>query len=284
MPIDPLLQRLRQLQWPTPTSDHPDPEPGQLWRAAWSDVACLVVILAGPEGRTTRVAGATAEQVGDDATVIASTAHAMAPAVWASVSANIKNFTLEHRITDVTTGSFADLLAAAARPAVGAWAPILDDLDDRALIRADLNDRLHSLAEAEWLPAAGGDAPTLAELAGVASIAPSRLADELGITPGDARRLLQGRRAPAPSELETLTRLLGTEPAVAIDFDEDLVVDIDLPEFRPDLRIVAANEHGGDEVAARRALAGQMMALAARHREPGQRNWGALLRDALRED
>ncbi len=284
MATDPLLRRLMGLTWPTPALDHPDPAPGQLWRAEWAGVACLVVIVEPHHGRTVSVVAAIADRVGDDTAVVAVTRHGLAPSVWTGVSAAIKMFTLEHRITDLTGDSFAGVTDVLAGRRRGEWAAITSDLDDRILVRADLRERLRALADAEWQPAGAGDAPTVGELAAAAGLQASSVADALGVAPGDARRLLQGRREPSPDELSALSDLLGSMPATGAAFDDDLVADLDLPEFRPPLSVLATNEYGGDELAARRAFAGRMMALAVRHREPGRRNWVALIRETLRED
>jgi transcriptional regulator with XRE-family HTH domain len=284
MANDPLLRSLSGLSWPTPVGDQPDPEPGQLWRAAWADVASLVVVVEPHHGRTVSVLGATADRIGDDAAVVAATEHGLRPSVWTGVFAVIKMFTLEHRVTDLTDECFAAVTAVAAGRRRGDWPPITSDLDDRALVRADLVERLRSQSEAEWRPTADPGATSLAAQAATAGIQPSQVAEALGITPGDARRLLQGRREPSANEVALLADVLGAAPAVTVKFDDDLAAGLDLPEFRPQLRLIAKDEHAGDEVAARRAFAGRMLAIAARHREPGQRNWVALIRETLRAD
>lgn len=284
MTTDPLLERLGGLRWPRPALDHPDPAPGQLWRASWNDTVCLVVVLAPTLGRTVLVAAAGDDEVGDELTVLASTVHDLSPAVWAGVTANIKTFTLEHRLSDLTSDSLASLRQAAGGHRPGTWARISSDLDDRVLVRAELAGRLEELAEAEWLPADASEAPTLAQLATVRGLAASQLADELGVTPGDARRLLQAKREPTAAELQKLTELLGAAPASATQFDEALVASLDHPGFRPRLQLLASTEHHDDEVVARRVLAEQMMALAARQRSPGQRDWTALIRHSFGED
>lgn len=284
MAIDPLLQRLGELSWPALVLDQPEPVAGQVWRAEWGGVACLVVVSGARAGRTVPVMAATTDDVGDDGAIIGATENGMTLTVWAAVSGSIKTLALEHRITDLTRRSLDTLLAVAARRRRGDWAPITNALDDRVLIRADLAERLHSLSEAEWLPEATRDAPTLTEVAAKNDLRPSQLAVELDTTPGDARRLLQGKREPTVEEVAILAEILGSTPNVAVQFDKDLVAELDQPEFRPALRLIASSEHDGDEVAARRACAGQVIALAARHREHGERNWAALLREELRVD
>jgi transcriptional regulator with XRE-family HTH domain len=284
MATDPLLRRVAALSWPTPLDDQPDPAPGQLWRAAWAGISSLVVIAAPHHDRTVPVYAATADGIGDDAAIVADTTHGLRPSVWVGITNTIKMFTLEHRITNLTDESLAAAASVAAGERRGDWPPIINNLDDRALVRADLREWLGGLANAEWRPAVDPNVTSLSAHAAAAGLQPSQVADALGISPGDARRLLQGKREPSTQELAILTDLFGAAPGVVVEFDDELVADLDLPEFRPQLRLIASSEHGGDEAAARRAFAGRMLALAARQRESGRRNWVALIREVLRED
>ena len=281
---DPLLRRLSELRWPTLALDGPEPTPGQLWRAEWEQAACLVLIAGARVGRTVSVMAATSGHVGDENAVLASAENGMTPSVWGGVSDSIKMFTLAHRITDLTRESRNTLTAVAAGQQRGDWAPITSNLDDRVLVRAELTEELQSLSRAEWLSTVNKDVPALADLASSANLRPSQIAERLGIAPGDARRLLRGQREPSLDELQVLSELLGYIPEASARFDEDLVASLDMPEFRPRLRQVANEEHDGDEAAARRVSAGRVMAMAARHREPGPRNWAALVREALDAD
>jgi hypothetical protein len=81
MTTDPLALRLSALTWPVPTYDTPDPARGQWWRASWDVAACLVVVLRSRQGRRVRVAAASAEQVGDESTVLGDTVVGLNPDV-----------------------------------------------------------------------------------------------------------------------------------------------------------------------------------------------------------
>ena len=284
MATDPLLWRLNELSWPTLALDCPEPTPGQLWRAEWERAACLVVISGKRAGRIVPVMAATSDHIGDERAIVASAENGMTPSIWGGVSDSIKTFTLEHRITNLTSESLDTLTAVVAGQQHGDWAPISSNLDDRVLTRADLTERLQDLAKAEWLLTASEGAPTLAQLASDAGLRPSQIAERLGVTPGAARRLLQGQREPSSDEVRVLSELLNSVPDASVQFDNDLVASLDLPEFRPRLRLIASEEHDGDEAAARRASAGRVTAMAARHRERGSRNWAALIRQALHAD
>ena len=284
MAIDPLLQRLNELSWPTVVLDQPEPVPGQLWRAEWGGTACLVVVSGKGFGRILPVMAATSDHVGDEKTIVVETRNGMTLSVWTGVASAIKTFTLDHRIADLTSSSF-DLVARVAEGAQhGGWAPITNNLDDRVLVRTDLAEKLGFLSEIEWIPTSSGETPTLAGLAKEAGLKPSQIAARLNITSGNARRLVQGKREPSDEEAHILTEILGSPPRAVVQFDEGLVGELDQPGFRPPLRVIARRTHGGDEAAARSAFAGQMMSLAARHREGKPRNWAVLISEQLRED
>ena len=269
MKPDPLAQRLAGLRWPQPVADRPAPEPGQLWRATWAGSAAVVVVLAAPSRRQVLVAVGSHEPTGDDSTLVVSTEQGLSPTIWPRLSARIATFTLDLRLGDLTSDSVAALQRATEGELPGLWAPIAGDLDDRTLIAAELADRLDALASAEWLPSSGDGEP-LRVLAARKGISPSMLARELGIAPGDARRLVQGARQATDDELAKMTVLLGARPGSGVTFDAELVERLDQPRVRPALQLFAV-EHGlgDDEVAARRSLAGAVLAMAARHRGPG---------------
>ena len=281
MAIDPLLRRLNELSWPTVAFDQPDPVPGQLWRAEWDGTACLVVVAGKRAGRTIPVVAASSDHVGDETALVAKTKNGMTLCVWAGLARTIKTFTLDHRISDLTIHSFDLLTGVTVGADQGAWAPITSNLDDRVLIRTDLTEDLDHLSEIEWIPESGGETTTLATVTKEAGFRPSQIARLLNITSGDARRLLQGKREPSEEEAHILTDVLGSPTRAAIRFDDRLVAELDQPGFRPPLRLIAHKTHGGDETAARRAVAGEVMSLAARHRDREPRNWAVLISELL---
>ena len=281
---DPLMRSLNAMDWPVPAMDCPVPQRGQLWRAAWDDVAALVVIVGSADGRTIPVVIATADQVGDESTVAVTTENNMQVAVWTGLHAEIMMFTLDHRIGDLTASSLAAVTAAEAGTHLSAWAPITSDLDDRTLIRLALEEELQAFAEVDWVPAVAEDSLSLAQLVDDAGVLASEIATHLNIAPGAARRLLQGRAELTEDQRAALSELIGPIPQSNLQIDDDLVAAIDRPENRPQLRLIADRSHIGDEVAARIASAQRVMAMAARHRSKGERNWAELTRLTLDED
>jgi transcriptional regulator with XRE-family HTH domain len=287
MTSDRLLRMVQDLRTPRLEMDQPAPGIGQLWRASWLSgdrpTACTVVVTAAPADRLVHVCPVADPSTGDESTAVLEAANGMNVAAWAGLDAPIHKATLEHRIADLTPGSVERLLLLIAGDGVGDFPPVFDELDDRAVVRADLADRLDALLQAEWLPTAGDDARTLGDLLATAGLSPSALAAALGVTPGAARRLARGESEPTPEQVDTLAELLGASPQLVVTYESDLVEDLDEPEFRPAILRRAERQYRGDEIAARRAVAGELMALAARHREAGARNWKALIRDGLNE-
>ena len=146
---DRLLQRLRAMDWPVPLQDRPLPTAGQLWRIAREGAAGLVVVAAAPaaEEQTVAVTAATAEcEVGDDLTVAAETVNGMKVAVWTALRAVIPASTLDHRVDDLAPESLDAVRAVASGRRQGDWAPISSILDDRVLIRLDLQEKIERVA------------------------------------------------------------------------------------------------------------------------------------------
>jgi hypothetical protein len=96
--------------------------------------------------------------------------------------------------------------------------------------------------------------------------------------------VLQGKRELTTSESAAMTTIFGVAPQSSVTFDDNLVEELDLPHCRSIIDTWARRHDSDDPVGARRLAAGRVMALAARHREPGQRNWRALIEEALGDD
>lgn len=281
---DPLMRRLNAMDWPVPSMDRPSPQRGQLWRAAWEGSAGLVVVAGSAVSRRVPVMIATADDVGDENTVVATTENGMKIAVWAGLHAEIMMFTLDHRLADLTAESLAAVTAASEGAHLSEWAPIITVLDDRVLIRVSLAAKLREFASAEWVPAVDERSSTLAQLAEASGVTASQVAARLGIAPGAARRLLLGRAEPTDDQRPVLSELMGPIPESSLRIDEGLVAVLDRPDYRPRLQLIADQDHDGDETAARRARSERAMAMAARHRRADNRNWADLARRALDED
>ena len=141
-----LLKRLRNMHWPVPQADHPVPQAGQLWRVACNGSAGLVVVVGSVVEGKAPVVVAAANHVGDDRTVDAQTDNGMRASVWAALRSDITVSVLDHRIGDLTPESLAAVTAVAEGLRVGDWAPISSILDDRFLIRLDLEAKIEGFA------------------------------------------------------------------------------------------------------------------------------------------
>ncbi|MYA40561.1 MAG: hypothetical protein F4Z31_02220 [Gemmatimonadetes bacterium] len=146
---DRLLSQLRTLHWPAACQDSPPPAAGQLWRIARKGAAGLAVVAdtPAPRGRLVAVMAATADcDAGDDLTVAVETANGMRVAVWTALRAKIPASVLDHRLDDLTSASFDTVRAVASGHRPGDWAPISSILDDRTLIRLELQEKTERFA------------------------------------------------------------------------------------------------------------------------------------------
>ena len=150
MPDD-LLRQLQSLEWPKVAMDRPKPAPGQLWRASAHGAACLVVILDRPrEGAAwSTVVLALSERVGDDMAIRARCVNGMEVTVWGGLRKSCPLPVLDHRLSDLTAASWAELLAVANGSMLGHWASIVNILDDRTLIWLQLLEDFETVATAE---------------------------------------------------------------------------------------------------------------------------------------
>lgn len=269
---DPFLDALHAVTWPTVSIDRPDPAAGQLWRAAWADTALVVAITATADLTVTAVA-ASGPDAGDEHSVAAETDTGTIYSLWTTLERTLPTFVLDYRIAGIEV---PDVL-----PADGDFPPITSVLDDRSLVRADLLDALETLEELSWT--GGGDDIDLVAAADAAGVGASKVAVVLDVTPGTARRFLRRTQQPTPQQAEMLEELLGVAVAGAVAVDEDLVIEMNRPVNRPELVAIAYGDHGGDELAARRAVAEATLAMAARERAGRARrvDWAARLRQEL---
>lgn len=285
MTDDPLLERLRQLPVTPHLFDTPAPAPGQIWRSFWEDedlpTACLVLIVAPPDGRRVEVMPVLSDsETGDDKTAALDLETGSNVCAWTQLLREIPLFTLEHRLTDVTDRSMDALLNSDA--AIFHWPSVYSDLDDRALLLADLDDRMTALQEAEWLPAANGDEP-LADLVRERGLAPSSLAAALDVSHGEARRLVDGKALPTPAQLSILEGLLGRRPGSAFRIDDACVLAMDQPSLRAKIRS-RAEARLLPEAATRQRLAQDAMATGQRVQDNARTNWTRLLEQLLDAD
>ncbi|MEI2652229.1 MAG: hypothetical protein V9G12_08745 [Microthrixaceae bacterium] len=249
----------------------------------WNDARVLVYVLSAADTAATfEVCAATAPLTGNDHTVVVPEDHSPVTGavvhVWADVQAR-----LPQRAFDQRLGSAPDLLgrvAAATITPTGSFPPIAGDLDPRREELARLEDDLATVASARWQ----SEVPVrLRDL--ISGIRPSSLAKATGLEPGDADQVLDGRRELTPAQIDSVARTFNVPaPAVAAAaspvIDDEVVALFDQPARTRKLRTRAA--------ASRRTVPEEMYAVAlplmqqaARTTGHEDRNWEALIDDAL---
>lgn len=277
-----LRRRLGTPPWP-PTEETTDPHPGDLWLATWDDARVLVFVLfATDTAATFEVCAATAPLTGNDHTVIVpedqSPVTGAAVHVWANLQACVPQRAFDQRL-----GSAPDLLrvvAAAALTPTGAFPPIVDDLDPRREEVARLEDDLATVASARWQ----SEVPVrLRDL--ISGIRPSSLGEATGLEPGDADQVLDGRRMLSPAQIDSVAHTFNVPaPAVAAAarpvIDDQVVALFDQPARTRKLRarVAASGRTVAEEMV---AVALPLMQQAARTTGHEDRNWEALIDDAL---
>lgn len=281
MSTDPLLQRLQGLRWPSPAGDRPDPAVGQVWVLAWANVRTFGLLTAVTR-RTVDVTFLSTTGAGDENTVEVPLDNAgLRLSAWLTITGTVRRFALDQRVGDLTPGVVDDLAGQPRR-----WAAISSVLDDRALVRAELEDDADELTAVEWLPDGSVQPVGLVERAQELGLGIADVRAHLGLSAGAASRLLQRRALPTDEQTAALAELLQVplgDIRGHLDIDPGLVDVLDRPAVRPALRLIAGERFGGDEQAARLDRASRTLALAARHQVPGETDWETLLNDALHD-
>lgn len=280
MPGDDLRRRVGALPWPKPADDHPaEPATGDVWRASWAGTSLLVLITA-TSGATVTGAAVTPPETGDEQTLVltadASPLRGVPFHVWLGVRAELPIRALDERVGSVPHAFMEQVRADAG----GDFPPITSFLDDRAGLRADLQERISALAAAEWQSAQVG--PGLRDLVGVP---PGQFAKALGILPGDATQIYERRRTldneavervAATFNLETDAVLAATTPLIPAEI-------LSLFDHPRRCRLVRrrARQEGTSEVAVMHSIADPLAQMAARTTGHEQPDWEALIDSAL---
>jgi hypothetical protein len=149
--------------------------------------------------------------------------------------------------------------------------PVLTAADERAVHRARLQDALDVFVAARWAPEGDG---SLGALLGTAR--PQQIAQVLGVPNRMVIGLRRGERFLSPQQAELLAPLLhrsaGEVLAANPPLPEDLVADLDLPEYRA--RITAlARRKGTDEIDTWRAVGYGVAAVSHRQTEGNAVSW-----------
>lgn len=279
-----LSERLASLPWPT-VEDHgtAEPGPGQLWQLSWAHTRLLGFLLDVSEDRMT-VAPVTCDDAGDDRTLVLERAESPLAGVpfhiWAGLVAEVPKRTLAQLIGATSPGVAARVRSAQHQPP-GTFPPITSPLDNRAELRATIEDDLAELAEASWRPAA--DASPLREL--VPHLRPGALAQVAGIEPGDADQVLNQRWQLDGAQAERVAAAFGLTPdqvreATKVTVDEAIAVRFDRPGRLRVLR-ARARSRGTTEVEEMTTTVLPLLQAAARTTGHTGPDWDVLIDDAL---
>jgi len=239
----------------------PQPAAGQLWRAEWDGLVQLLLVLAATDTTTETVPVIEAEAADDTCVEIDRALLGWRAALLAAEAA-----TLPIRVLDLFLGMVDDEVVArvhrVADGEVGDGDPIVSPLDERWGHRVQIHENLAALAEATWVPHTAE--PGLVDLLRSTWSRPKLLADDLGITPGQATAILAGERPLNDDQRREVGHRLGREIGPAAPPD-DVVWAIDHPTLRPSWRAKARRAGRQDSPAFRwETYSNSNFALAAR--------------------
>lgn len=235
-----------------PTSPR-DPAAGDVWRATWNDIAQLVLVIAvNEDDDMVKVAAVGELDAADDQSVPIDEQVLGWPAVaLLGVHARIPTRTLY-----MLHGQSVPLEPQEVAE------PVVSVTDLRSLEHATFHENLAHLTEATWVPAHATG--SLAEQLRAMWSRPSQLAQALDIGNTEARELIQGKRAPTPTEAAALAGL-GVDASGVAPPPANAIWAVDRPQFRQHWRDLA-DKSGVSEADYRwTAYTDGQFALAARH-------------------
>jgi plasmid maintenance system antidote protein VapI len=267
-----------------------DVDTGQIWRARWDEVTCLVAVLdVEPEvGTEILVAPMSVEPTGADENSLVVdgnlTGWGVPVTVWVGLAARIPLRTFVEPVDELPKPVRAYAHALADRGELGT-APVgvrvgrreTDPFDVSLTVRADLEDRLTALAHAPALPTS--DMPTAGDLRqlGLKVLQVQQLLD---ITLSQAVDVLGGKAALTSEQVDKLADAAGadTEALLALvrPIPTSLARELDSPRWKR-LITTCAKQWNVDELTARSISARGTYALAARGAGVVP-DWGSRLR------
>ena len=248
------------------------PSAGQLWRAVHEDVTALVLLLAVDVESVTAVpVTVDATDVDPDTVVFERSTFGVPLTVWTGLGRSLPMNVLDRPVDDlgaVAVQQVKEVAAVGAAPVPGLTA---------SDVRAELDDDLAALAtarpqvEAAPVPAKPRPVATGIDLAVLDPRALNGVAARLGVPLPIALDLIRGKRPATPEQADVLRETLGGSPEAAPP-PAGLVVELTQPRWRG---LVRQHRHRGDlsEPGARRALAYEINAMAARQTGDREPSW-----------
>ncbi|MFE6868804.1 hypothetical protein ACFVFS_19865 [Kitasatospora sp. NPDC057692] len=255
-----------------------DPQPGQIWRAAWEDVIQPLLVTA-TEYDTLRAVPASFERYADGDTLLlpASASTLEEPlALWWSLETTVPWCVLHRQVSELSdrptylTGrSLADAVAGARWGSNAAMSAAGNEY------RGLLADRVAVLAAARWEPQGTGGLPQLFK---DKAITPGDLAAELELLPPQALAVWRGKLPLTPDQATKLAERLGRPADQLITANpalpHEVVHELNRPLRRAQVKALATQYDEAEHDARLRAAYG-IFALAARQDGPAGPNWTA---------
>lgn len=250
-----------------------DPAAGDVWRATWDDIAQLVIVLAVDEDSDTVKVAAVGELDAADDESIPIDEQVLG---WPAAALLAVQATIPIRTLDMLHGDSVPLEAQDVAE------PVVSATDLRALEHATFHENLAHLAEATWVPTHATG--SLTEQLRAMWPKPSQLALALDIGNTEARELIQGTRAPTPTE-SALLAALGVEASRVAPPPVNAIWAIDRPQFRQRWRDLARTSGVSEADYRWTAYTDGQFALAARRTGAGtssRETWLGKISEVLR--
>ncbi|KIF67148.1 hypothetical protein HY68_36215 [Streptomyces sp. AcH 505] len=256
------------------TATPSDPEPGQIWRAAWGTVSELLAVTAVGDDAV-HVIPVSMEAFHDEKTLIlpgsASTLE-VPLALWCGLKGTVPWCVLDRQMGELTIPLPVDgyLTNPDALPA-GRWgAPAPSTAAQPVEYRGSVADAINELSSAHWVPEGTG---RLGQLFREHHVTTAQLADHLDVPPARALALWRGLAPLTHEQAQRLAELLHLPPSTLLAANPavppPVIRALGRPLRRRQLRHLAEEEDESEDEVRRRA-AFDVFALAAR--QPGGRN------------
>ncbi|MEV5530451.1 hypothetical protein [Streptomyces prunicolor] len=256
-----------------------DPEPSQIWRAAWDDTIQLLVITAVADDTVQAVPVSFERYADTDTLLLPADASTLEQplALWWGLQLSLPWYVLDRQISQLTVPLPAS--TGPTRPhevppgaTWGSTAP--HSTAAAAEYRAVLADGLAELSGAQWVPHGSGVLPELLQRRGITI---KQLASQLDLQPPHALAVWRGQTPLAPEQAENLAAVLGlgTDEVLAANpaLPAPVIHELGRPSRRPQVRALATRTATSESDARRRAAFG-IYALAARQ-EGTTTDWSA---------
>lgn len=256
-----------------------DPEPGQIWRAAWGTAVELLAITAVGDD-TVHAVPVSMERFHDEKSLILpdSASTLEQPLVlWRGLKSALPWCVLDRQIGDLTIPLPAGPYPSDADgPADGRWGRQTPALAAQAAeYRGSLTDAMNELSSARWVPEGTG---RLDQLFRQHQVTTQQLADRLDLPPARVLALWRGRVPLTQDQAQNLADLLHLPPSAILAANPALPTPVvrafDRPLRRWQLRRLAEQEDETEDEVRRRA-AFDVFSLAARQPGGQETDWEA---------